>query len=44
MSKYFMGVDAGTHGVRVGIANDKGGFIAMKEVDHPTDYFKEYGN
>ena len=38
MSKYFMGVDAGTHGVRVGIANDKGGFIAMKEVEHPTDY------
>ncbi len=24
MSKYFMGVDAGTHGVRVGITDDQG--------------------
>lgn len=24
MSKYFMGVDAGTHGVRVGITDDHG--------------------
>ncbi|MCI8294215.1 MAG: carbohydrate kinase [Hespellia sp.] len=38
MSKYFMGVDAGTHGIRVGIADAKGEFIAMKEVEHPTDY------
>lgn len=38
MSKYFMGVDAGTHGVRVGIANDKGGFIAMDEVAYATEY------
>ena len=28
MSKYFMGVDAGTHGVRVGITDDQGQFIA----------------
>lgn len=33
MSKYFMGVDAGTHGVRVGITDDQGQFIAMHEVE-----------
>jgi ribulokinase len=38
MSKYFMGVDAGTHGVRVGIANDEGNFIAMNEVEYDTEY------
>ena len=38
MSKYFMGVDAGTHGVRVGITDDQGQFIAMHEVEHPTEY------
>lgn len=38
MSKYFMGVDAGTHGVRVGITDDHGQFIAMHEVEHPTEY------
>ncbi|MCI8326765.1 MAG: carbohydrate kinase [Lachnospiraceae bacterium] len=38
MKKYFMGVDAGTHGIRVGIADEQGEFIAMKEVPHPTEY------
>lgn len=33
-----MGVDAGTHGVRVGITDDQGQFIAMHEVEHPTEY------
>ena len=38
MNQYFMGVDAGTHGVRVGIADEKGDFIAMKEVPDTTEY------
>lgn len=38
MNKYFMGVDAGTHGVRVGIADDKGQFASMKEVEYATEY------
>lgn len=38
MSKYFMGVDAGTHGIRVGICDENGTFIAMNEVEHPTFY------
>lgn len=33
-----MGVDAGTHGVRVGIADETGTFVAMSEVEHPTEY------
>lgn len=28
----------GTHGVRVGITDDQGQFIAMHEVEHPTEY------
>lgn len=38
MSRYYMGVDAGTHGIRVGITDEKGDFIAMHEVEHPTAY------
>ena len=45
MSKYFMGVDAGTHGVRVGITDDQGQFIAMHEVEHqPNIQFPDVQN
>ena len=43
MSKYFMGVDAGTHGVRVGIANDKGVSLVGPRPERPffVERFKE---